>query len=128
MPARAMRCQDIDGNLLADDAVCRAGRGERRLRTLPFCILKLRNFESMYRGNATGTLTWVDYIPADAIYNNVWRLVVFIITWRGLTALLILTWGQCEGLSIGMGEEVRISHAFFVSINICLTSRGRGSG
>ena len=31
--------------------------------------------------------------------------VVNIITWRGLAALLILTWGQCEGLSIGMGEK-----------------------
>jgi len=31
--------------------------------------------------------------------------VVYIITWRGLAALLILTWGQCEGLSIGVGEK-----------------------
>ena len=31
--------------------------------------------------------------------------VVYIITWRGLAALLILAQGQCEGLSIGMGEK-----------------------
>ena len=43
-------------------------------------------------------------------------MVVNIVAWRGLAALLILTWGQCEGLSIGMGEG-RNSHAFFVSRN-----------
>jgi len=46
------------------------------------------------------------YSSASSIYN---------ITWRGLTALLILTWGQCEGLNLGMSEKY-ISHAFFVSI------------
>ena len=37
---------------------------------------------------------------------------------RGLTALLILAKGQCEGLNSGMGEEVRFSHAFFVSVGV----------
>ena len=37
---------------------------------------------------------------------------------RGLAALLILRKRQCEGLNVGMGEEVRFSHAFFVSINL----------
>jgi len=32
-------------------------------------------------------------------------LVVYIITWRGLAALLILELGQCEGLTTGMGEK-----------------------
>ena len=39
-------------------------------------------------------------------------MVVYIIAWRGLAALLILVWGQCEGLKSGMGE-CRNSHAFF---------------
>ncbi len=42
--------------------------------------------------------------------------MVYIIAWRGLAALLILVWGQCEGLRAGMGEKVRFSHAFFVSV------------
>jgi len=41
-------------------------------------------------------------------------VAVYNITWRGLTALLILDRGQCEGLTAGMGES-RNSHAFFVS-------------
>ena len=39
-------------------------------------------------------------------------VAVYNITWRGLTALLILDRGQCEGLTAGMGES-RNSHAFF---------------
>ena len=42
--------------------------------------------------------------------------MVYIIAWRGLAALLILGEGQCEGLKSGMGEIVRFSHAFFVSV------------
>jgi len=40
---------------------------------------------------------------------------VYIITWRGLAALLILVQGQCEGLTAGMGES-RNSHAFFFTL------------
>lgn len=40
-------------------------------------------------------------------------MVVYIITWRGLAALLILDWGQCEGLNAGMGRS-SYSHAFFL--------------
>ena len=32
-------------------------------------------------------------------------LGVYIITWRGLAALLILVQGQCEGLRSRMGEK-----------------------
>ena len=32
-------------------------------------------------------------------------LCMYKFTWRGLTALLILAWGQCEGLNTGMGEK-----------------------
>ena len=32
-------------------------------------------------------------------------MVVYIVTWRGLAALLILGMGQCEGLRSGMGEK-----------------------
>ena len=32
-------------------------------------------------------------------------MFVYIITWRGLAALLILVQGQCEGLTAGMGEK-----------------------
>ena len=42
---------------------------------------------------------------------------IYNVAWRGLTALLILDWGQCEGLNTGMGES-RNSHAFFVSVNL----------
>jgi len=44
---------------------------------------------------------------------------VYIITWRGLAALLILVQGQCEGLTAGMGES-RNSHAFFLPLLIQL--------
>ena len=43
-------------------------------------------------------------------------MVVYIITWRGLAALLILEEGQCEGLNTGMGEKLRTPMPFFVSI------------
>ena len=46
-------------------------------------------------------------------------MVVYIITWRGLAALLILDWGQCEGLDAGMGRS-RNSHAFFVSAKVTI--------
>jgi len=36
------------------------------------------------------------------------------ITWRGLSALLILGMGQCESLNAGMGR-CSYSHAFFVT-------------
>ena len=42
------------------------GKGVKR--TLPFCVFKLRNFETSHRGNATETLAWVDYIPTHTIY------------------------------------------------------------
>ena len=32
-------------------------------------------------------------------------MVEYIIAWRGLAALLILTWRQCESLRLGMGEK-----------------------
>ena len=41
------------GNPEANDAVCRADWRERRLRTLSFCVVKLRNFDSTHRDNAT---------------------------------------------------------------------------
>ena len=66
---------------------------ERRLRTLSFCVVKLRNFDSVHRDNATGRLRGCIIF----IYN---------ITRRGLTALLILELGQCEGLTTGMGEKL----------------------
>ena len=44
------------------------GKGVKR--TLPFCVFKLRNFETSHRGNATETLAWVDYIPSIAILIN----------------------------------------------------------
>ena len=43
-------------------------------------------------------------------------MVVYIIAWRGLAALLILDWGQCEGLTTGMGEKLETPMPFFVSI------------
>jgi hypothetical protein len=45
---------------------------------------------------------------------------------RGLAALLILGEGQCEGLNAGMGEKVRISHAFFVSIHLMFNQPRQG--
>ena len=69
-----------------------------------FCDLELRNLENLHRGNATKRLRGCiislrDYYHcymcngAYAFYN---------ITWRGLTALLILGLGQCEGLKVGI--------------------------
>lgn len=46
--------------------------------------------------------------------------VVNIITWRGLAALLILTWGQCEGLRLGMGEKQNTPMPFLFPFNILL--------
>ena len=50
---------------------------------------------------------------------------IYGITRRGLTALLILGEGQCEGLKSGMGEG-RISHAFFVSVHFQLNQPRQG--
>ena len=38
---------------------------------------------------------------------NMYSLQPYIITWRGLAALLILDMGQCEGLNTGMGTKVK---------------------
>ena len=51
---------------------------------------------------------------------------MYIFTWRGLAALLILAWRQCEGLNSGMGES-RNSHAFFISKRILFTNAEFGS-
>ena len=40
----------------AEKTSCKGGFKGRRLRTLPFCAFKLRNFESSHRGNATERL------------------------------------------------------------------------
>ena len=51
-----------------------------RFRTLPVCILKLSNFESMYSGNATEAFAWAISISPTPeflyIYNKVYPLEV----------------------------------------------------
>ncbi len=81
--------------------------------------------------------TWVDFISPYGqhslyIYNKVYipamgvlSLRIYIglrrgvnissLAWAGLT-LLILTWGQCESLILGISTEGTYSHVFFVSI------------
>ena len=44
-----------------------------------------------------------------------WCVYISSLAWAGLT-LLILTWGQCESLMIGIGARETYSHVFFVSI------------
>ena len=47
-----------------NEALAVVGRvSERRLRTLPFCAIKLRNFESCHRGNATVSVCVGDLYP-----------------------------------------------------------------
>lgn len=96
--------QDISIGTRPGEPVVRSVSG-RRLRTLLFCVVKLRNFESVHRGNATERLCgWI--ISQHLLYTiKVLRCFVYI-TWRGLAALLILVRGQCEGLTTGMGTEV----------------------
>ena len=43
--------------------------GKGRFRTLLSVQVKLRNFESSYRGNATGASAWVNYIPSVRYYH-----------------------------------------------------------
>ena len=85
---------------------------ERRLRTLSFCAFKLRNLETSHRDNATLSAYVGRLYPSRCYIVNVYHPIVNIITWRGLAALLILDWGQCEGLNAGMGR-CSYSHAFF---------------
>ena len=42
-------------------------KGKGRFRTLPVCMLKLRKFESMYRGSATEASARVDYISTKKL-------------------------------------------------------------
>ena len=48
-----------------------------------------------------------------------WCVHISSLAWAGLT-LLILTWGQCEGLNTGVSTRETYSHVFFVSIIECL--------
>lgn len=57
-------------------------KGKGRFRTLPVCMLKLRKFESMYRGSATEASARVDYISTIT--------VGFIVTRRGLACVAYL--------------------------------------
>ena len=41
-----------------------------------------------------------------------YRNVLYIFTWRGPAALLILEKGQCEDLNTGMGTEVEVPMPF----------------
>ena len=66
--------------------------------------------EVMQRNVYVGVL-YHDMISCDF---SMMIVLVYNIARRGLTALLILELGQCEGLRAGMGES-RNSHAFFIS-------------
>ncbi len=73
MPAHvwARAGQDIDGILRPTKPFVGQAEGKRRLRTLLFCDFKLRNFETLHRGNATVSVcVRVNYIQTIAIYNN----------------------------------------------------------
>lgn len=41
------------GNPKAENTVCKDSQRGRRLRTLSFCVVKSRKFETLHRGNAT---------------------------------------------------------------------------
>ena len=90
---------------------------ERRLLNVIICVFKLRNFETSHSDSATKRLRWRVFLRLARTLRMVIRRVrcgTYINTaWRGPTALLILDWGQCEGLNTGMGRS-RNSHAFFV--------------
>ena len=64
--------------------------GKGRFRTLPVCMLKLRKFESMYRGNATEASAWVDYISMIAIYYKICSENLGIVARRGLACVAYL--------------------------------------
>ena len=60
------------------------------------------------------------YMYRTAVLFGVCHAVVYayiITAWAGFQ-LLILTWGQCEGLIVGIGTERFSPHVFFVS-DIC---------
>ena len=48
------------------------------------------------------------------------------ITWRGLSALLILGMGQCEGLRSRMSENLESPMPFFVSIHFMFNKPRQG--
>ena len=98
--------------------------------TLLVCVFKLRNFETSHGGNATEASAWVDFISPcghnplliyikgvchndghtlfayiDQSGDDVpWCVHIYRSAWAGFT-LLILDWGQCEGLNTGIGAE-----------------------
>ena len=97
MPAHvwARAGQDIDGILRPTKPFVGQAEGKRRLRTLLFCDFKLRNFETLHRGNATVSVcVRVNYIQTIAIYNNVCPFVDYII-------LLGVGWLRCLSLERG---------------------------
>ena len=108
-----------------------------RFRTL---LSGYSNFATLNLSTAVMQLkafTWVDFISPCGyhslyIYNKVysiqwvcsfsvyigtmpWCVYISSLAWAGLT-LLILTWGQCEGLIFGISTRETYSHVFFVSI------------
>ena len=111
----AGRVKDIDGTLEADEAICRAGRGERRLRTLHsvssnFATLILRTEVMQRKASAR-----VNYIPIVAMYYCIAYHGINI-TRRGLACVAYPCEGAMRRPELRDEREVRISHAFFVSI------------
>ena len=64
--------QDIDGNPEATKPFVGLAEGKRAFTDVIFCVFKLRNFESVHRGNATVNACVGDLYPQlSYIYNNV---------------------------------------------------------
>ena len=100
---------NIDGIRRLSTPFVRSAKGKGRFLNVTVCILKSRKFESMYSGNATKRLRGCIISRPFRCYHNILMVTsvpTYIISLGvGWLALLILTWGQCESLSIGVGTE-----------------------
>jgi len=59
----AGRVNNLNGIQRLSTPFVRAAKGKGRFQNVTVCAIKLRNFESCHRGNATKASAWVDYIP-----------------------------------------------------------------
>ncbi len=96
--------------------------GKGRFLNVTICVVKLRNFESFHRGNATkrsrgciiSSYRLLLLYDGKRMCSNIISLDV------GWLALLILETGQCEGLTTGIGAEEKLPRLFISTLNLLL--------
>ena len=115
--------QDIDGIQRPGKPCVRLGQRERTFSDVTICELKLSNFETFHRGNATEAFAWVDYIPASLCRDRIFTTKVcaeYIIARRGLACVAYPYIGAMLRPDSRDRHGEIDSHVFFISTFIII--------